>query len=574
MVIAKLALTSALFATGNAEIHDRRDLQRARSKIPRLNWKGEGRGGVSDTLNGHLKKMFPLVKDCSQFSAEELQELQAELFRHRNSDFNDIYDDSLDNRKMTRSSVEDYQQHWAEMNVHAERNPHLQEMHRDAHCNEAVMWLVHHVNAPEQQTVFSRRHVPTLSTKSHQCGDNLSESESTLCASASGTETCMECHSNTGMVFQDPDLDGKIPEDDKFPGYARARRCDQNYDPPCGPCEGIGGPYWGDAINAFQPTACELLTAPEDVPESDRTTPELGQQFTVHQLGSDRLSRVQNGGGMLTLYSQIRSTLWYDGAMDEAGNAIAEDGVMRLRHDSFYDDALYQIPGSDHGLVSELHFQTEEQRQNNITGPMVSLVHGLLGLGKMMGGCTCVADPVGVPVLGGLLNVGGSLHSVFRNDATYLGRIRMEIEYDGFKMGDAGHGDMKAKRNVTVDHYSKWFLHLFMDADPESPTFNQPLRFYGPYSGFAVYVAKNDTAPPSEVFDTACVDNGWGTKEEKTGLFRCDRPLSHYDCMNVEKTHPEVCTPYEKSSTSAEGSMTQGAFGSFWVPDKLPEVHV
>lgn len=277
---------------------------------------------------------------------------------------------------------------------------------------------------------------------------------------------------------------------------------------------------------------------------------------------------------MLTLYSQIRSTLWYDGKVDESGKALADDGMMRLRHDTFYDDKLYQIPGSDHGLVSELHFQSEEQRLNNITGPMVSLLHGLLGLGKNLGGCTCLADPVGVPVLGGLLNVNGDLHSAFRNDATYLGRIKMEIEYDGFKMGDAGNGDMTAKRNVTVDHFSKWFLHLFMDADPESPTYNQPLRFYGPYSGFAVYVAKNDTAPPPEVWDTACVDNGWGTKEEKTGLFRCDRPLSHYDCMNVEKTHKEVCTPYEKSKSSAAGTLTKGAFGSFWVPDVAPEIHI
>merc|ERR1712086_707526 len=72
---------------------------------------------------------------------------------------------------------------------------------------------------------------------------------------------------------------------------------------------------------------------------------------------------------------------------------------------------------------------------------------------------------------------------------------------DGYKMGDAGHGDMKAKRNMTVDHYSKWFLHMFMDADKSSPTYGQPVRFYGPYSGFAVYVSFNKTVPPAEVWD-------------------------------------------------------------------------
>ena len=51
------------------------------------------------------------------------------------------------------------------------------------------------------------------------------------------------------------------------------------------------------------------------------------------------------------------------------------------------------------------------------------------------------------------------------------GRITIGVEYDGYKMGDKGNGDMKAKRNMTVDHYSKWFLHMFMDADKSSPTY-------------------------------------------------------------------------------------------------------
>jgi len=107
---------------------------------------------------------------------------------------------------------------------------------------------------------------------------------------------------------------------------------------------------------------------------------------------------------------------------------------------------------------------------------------------------------------------------------------------------------MTAKRNVTVDHYSKWFLHLFVDADPESPTYNQALRFYGPYSGFAVYVQRDTTAPPSDVWDTACVDNGWGTKESGGWLFEnCKgKPLSNYDCMNYDSS--EQCAPYAKSS--------------------------
>lgn len=305
-------------------------------------------------------------------------------------------------------------------------------------------------------------------------------------------------------------------------------------------------------------------------------TPQLGEQFTVHQLGSDRLSRVQNAGGRFTMYSQIRSTLWYDGLIDENHDAAADDGMMKLRHDTFYDDSPYKF--ADHGLVSELHFQTKAQREANITGPMVSLLHSTLGWGKNLGGCTCVADPVGMPVLGGLLSVGGSLHSAFMNDATYMGRVKIGVEYDGFKLGDKGNGDMTAKRNMTVDHYSKWFLHLFVDADPDSPTYNQAVRFYGPYSGFAVYVQHDDGQPPAEVFTTTCVENGWGTPEFKMPWFKCtDKPLSDYKCMNVEKHHPEVCQPWEGgagASPDADGELIKGNFGSFWIPNEPLETVV
>merc|ERR1711957_494616 len=98
----------------------------------------------------------------------------------------------------------------------------------------------------------------------------MGASEKLLCQQYLDTYTCAECHSATGMITQDTDVDGKIPEDPKFPGWARQRRCDQNYAPACGPCEGVGGPYWGDGVEKFQPTNCELLKAPEDVPEDER----------------------------------------------------------------------------------------------------------------------------------------------------------------------------------------------------------------------------------------------------------------------------------------------------------------
>merc|ERR1711904_259190 len=228
--------------------------------------------------------------------------------------------------------------------------------------------------------------------------------------------------------------------------------------------------------------------------------------------GSDRLMRTQNKA-KFALYSQIRSTLWYDFPLGGKSDGATMDGKAHLRHDTFYDDLGYKW--LDNGLVTEIHTQTRAEQETNVTGPMLSIIHGLFGWGKYMGGLTCLADPVGVPVLGGTVKTLGVNHSAFLEGADYLGRVKIGVEYDGFKLGDKGHGDMKAKRNMTVDHYIKWFLHVFVDADKTSPTFGQPVRFYGPYSGFAVYVKFDKVQPPAEVWEQICPDNGWGPSEFK-----------------------------------------------------------
>jgi hypothetical protein len=281
------------------------------------------------------------------------------------------------------------------------------------------------------------------------------------------------------------------------------------------------------------------------------------------------LARTQNAA-KFAIYSQIRSTLWYDFPLGGVSEGLAEDGEAKLRHDTYYDDLGYKW--MDNGLVSEIHLQSRKEREANVTGPMISLIHGLLGWGEYLGGVTCLADPVGVPVLGGSVKVKGSpiAHSAFLEGADYKGRIKIGVEYDGFKMGDKGNGDMKKKRNMTVDHYVKWFLHVFVDADKTSPTFGQPVRFYGPYSGFAVYVSVNKTAPPANVWTEVCPDNGWGETESKPVHPCKGKVVKDYPAMVVEKKHPEVCTPWvggqQKSSASVE--KLQGAFGSVFVPQE------
>lgn len=547
---------------------DLRDLQRARAKVPRMEWKGATFDEMSVVLNGHLTKMFPKTKPCHEWTATELQAYQAKLYDYRHPDFDVIYNGTTDNRRMRWGSLDEHQKHWARMNGLAKEQDHLKDVHRDGHCHEAVMWLVHHVPTADQQTVFARMPAPLLSNKRHSLKGDPVGSEAEVHKEYAALTSCADCHSGSGIIAQDySDIDGVIPEDPEYPGMARQRRCDQNYKPVCGPCEGIGGPYWGDKVSEFQPTNCEVVALPEDVPVDERLPPQFPEQFIVHQLGSDRLARTQNAA-RFALYSQIRSTLWYDFPLDRESEGTAADGMAKLRHDTFYDDLGYKW--LDHGLVTEIHMQSRAQREANITGPMVSMLHGLLGWGKYMGGLTCLADPVGVPVLGGTVDVKGmGPHASFIRGADYKGRIKIGVEYAGYKLGDPGNGDMKAKRNMTVDHYVKWFLHLFVDADKTSPTYREPIRFYGPYSGFAVYIKLEQKAPPEEVWTMACPDNGWPTDESKP-LHPCTgKKVTDFPCMVVEKKHPEVCKPWDDGSRDNEDSdfeIVHGAFGSLILP--------
>lgn len=49
-----------------------------------------------------------------------------------------------------------------------------------------------------------------------------------------------------------------------------------------------------------------------------------------------------------------------------------------------------------------------------------------------------MADPVGEPVLGGTVDVHGSPHSIFVVGATYTGRIKIDVECNGFKLQGTG----------------------------------------------------------------------------------------------------------------------------------------
>ena len=63
--------------------------------------------------------------------------------------------------------------------------------------------------------------------------------------------------------------------------WDRKRRCDNDdYNPPCGLCEGYGGIPWSDKVNDIKLTTCTPLAKPEEVDNSTIALPYLPDIFT------------------------------------------------------------------------------------------------------------------------------------------------------------------------------------------------------------------------------------------------------------------------------------------------------
>merc|ERR1712226_564626 len=81
-------------------------------------------------------------------------------------------------------------------------------------------WLIHHVPAAVQQSVFARKPVPLLSNKQHSCSA-LTGDELVVCKAYEAQMSCADCHSGSGIIAQDySDMYGYLPEDPEHPGWA------------------------------------------------------------------------------------------------------------------------------------------------------------------------------------------------------------------------------------------------------------------------------------------------------------------------------------------------------------------
>jgi len=176
-----------------------KDVRRAEEKVPRGHYKGMDFAEMSDVLNGWLNTST-LTKPCMDWDVTELQQLQALFYLARESEFDNIYARTTDNRRLRHDTLKDLTVNWAGLNQLASDHSdyRLKNVRRDGHCHEAVMWYVHHLSEDMKEVLRDANiPVPLLSPARHAlCEESLDEVGHKICGAYKEQVTCASCHSN------------------------------------------------------------------------------------------------------------------------------------------------------------------------------------------------------------------------------------------------------------------------------------------------------------------------------------------------------------------------------------------
>jgi len=497
------------------------DISRAATVVPRPQFQGQkSLADANRVLNQHLTGMEQLAtRACESFTVKDLQEVSRLLYAAADSTLVQVYEAAQDNRKQIYSSAQDMEADFKALNAAIAGRQDLHDVLRDGLCHRVVMWFVHHLPMKTQNELASLAvEIPLLPVLQHTESIGADSSSIAVKQAYESSITCQKCH--VGGI----DSLG-IPEVKPVTKKELARRCYTNYKQlfniSCGPCDGVAGPYWGDDDDKYStPDPCVALGTPDTIPEADRVQPVFPPQFSVDVVaGSDRWGRTTNPAGAAktpfppiidSMYGQISGKWFVDVTKDS--------DLWMLRHDTAYEHVAFngsKIPFIGFH-VSEIHSQTRAQQAVNNTGPMVSLISGIPSF--IPGGCTCVADPVGVPDVAHWRTEG-------LDQMEFLGRINVTLaEWDG--------------RVVTVDHWANWFFHVFMDVDTSVPHYGKaPRRLASAYAGTACYDNWDLTDP--KIKDPTVWKRGIPLSPERVGPDHgkyCLNPMKIDMCNNISQT--------------------------------------
>lgn len=175
------------------------DLWRARSKVPRSSRKGDDFRTMTEKLNAIISQ-YGNSKECAEWTAEELQRFQLIMLLLKAPELDEVYNDGSDRRAM-RGSEQEYGARWEDLLSLAKKlGGKHEEVHRDGHCHEAVMWFAHHIPEDLRQNIAKSMSVPLLPYVRHDSpGFSASADEHRVHDEYLAQVTCQDCHQDGDM---------------------------------------------------------------------------------------------------------------------------------------------------------------------------------------------------------------------------------------------------------------------------------------------------------------------------------------------------------------------------------------
>lgn len=403
------------------------------------------------------------TKACEAYTHEELNALARSLWEFRSEKLAGIYQQVHDNRQFHFDDFKYKEDLWAKESKMAQQDPATygpgsahHKMARDGKCAEMVMWWIHHLPEAARAKLSAVQGfvVPLLPAKG-LVGKDLDHVSSEYVYQVS----CSDCHSTGASSDATPTPDatpvprakgpvngvpaGTCPLDGAtgLPSVwykpmsdvgNRKKRCDWDYDPPCGLCEGIGGWSWGDQENEISYTTCEPVALAKDIPVAERTSPVWPKAFVVEEL--------------TTLINQINTGGRFPGADPCAAHKFANDTETM-----YYDD----LRGNFSGPV----MFTKASATSIYTLPTADMFIDILGAF-----CICVS-----PRENGVGNkLTGPLKYDFAHDAVLIGREKIGLE--------------GLDTTVVADHWNKGPHHFWISVET-----GRMVRGWQPWNGLNIY---------------------------------------------------------------------------------------
>jgi len=272
--------------------------------------------------------------------------------------------------------------------------------------------------------------------------------------------SCQQCH--TGPVLPDW-VNDTLPLPSDEPSTSRQRNCDYQYDPPCGPCDGLGGHRWGDATDEFTPITCELVKAAEDVPVAERAPHVFPKQASCKMNGDARQPLEPPG-----------NSTWVKGSY------VPVDGQFFLGWDDEMGRHQYirksgSPVGGKNSTVTLIAKQSMEMIRKNSSAGVMAVV-SVPQADPSNKTCVCLPGDAGVMHTAAFAD-NDPLDNLklppSEGGLTYLGRVKVQLE--------------TMNKTIVVDHYMKVFFHFLVGAEKGTPEYGLPVMLYAGLGNRFIY---------------------------------------------------------------------------------------